>query len=461
MIKRLFIVFIMTFSSFAFAQNTVTMYQGSNAGGYFTSWYPNGTAACNDLWTKFKATSYGSGFAGYSYVAPNCYATTTGTYKESIGSVTSGQRCSDGSSPPGCLPPPPDCSKQDLIKATQSFTSLSQAQTTLPSQYLGCVISVISITACHQSGAGVYSCDYVVQNTGLQAPTGSSNGKSELTVTPASTTDTRVNMPPTAPSSSGTGKCPTGSVQGGSDSSGIPICIGTGTAPPGAQANNTKAVGSTATVTAADGSTTATTATTVTNKDGSVTTISDVVATAANGTKTTSQTASTGNSTAGTQGKTDSPEDKSDLCTRNPNLSICRNSNVLGSCGTITCDGDAIQCATLRATAAIQCKGVKDESDLAASSLTALGAQLLAGTDPLKSTFPTVSGATVVQAGSIDASGWLGGGSCFADKTVSVHGMSITLPFSKSCDILLALRYALMVAAALVSFKIVSGAILT
>lgn len=110
----------------------------------------------------------------------------------------------------------------------------------------------------------------------------------------------------------------------------------------------------------------------------------------------------------------------------------------------------------------IQCKQQADSDEIKASSAASLGAAMAAGNDPSKALFPLVGNATIVQApSSLDNSGWLGGGSCFADKSVVVLGKTIVLPFSKGCDALLVLRYALMVAAALVSFKILSGAILT
>ena len=110
----------------------------------------------------------------------------------------------------------------------------------------------------------------------------------------------------------------------------------------------------------------------------------------------------------------------------------------------------------------MECKGRADEDAVKASASFGLGTSAMAGTDPLKSTFPTVAGASIVQAPStLDASGWLGGGACFSDKTITVQGKSVLIPLSKYCDYLLTFRYALMAVAALVSFKILSGAVLT
>jgi hypothetical protein len=90
------------------------------------------------------------------------------------------------------------------------------------------------------------------------------------------------------------------------------------------------------------------------------------------------------------------------------------------------------------------------------------GKAVLAGNDPAQGTLPGIGNATVVQApSSLDSSGWLGSGSCFVDKSVTMMGQTVVLPFSRACDALLVLRYALMAAAALVSFKIISKAVLS
>ena len=110
----------------------------------------------------------------------------------------------------------------------------------------------------------------------------------------------------------------------------------------------------------------------------------------------------------------------------------------------------------------MQCKQVADETELKATGHFTLGTAAGAGNDPQKSAFPSLSNAAVIQAPSqVDTAGWLGGGACFSDKSITVMGKQIVLPFSNSCNALLILRYALMVVAALVSFKIISGAILS
>lgn len=366
--------------------------------------------------------------------------------------------CLDGNGPA-----PQKCDKTSPYTVTETYASVSEGMAgNLPSADGQCKIGIDSVDKCTKAiETGIMKCQFTIHQTGVKVP-GAPNGAPTHDTNPLP--DTNNNRTPIPPSKASPDdpKCPAGTVQGGFDNSGIPICVGTGVLPPLPKLENTKTVTPTTTTTKPDGTVEKLTNTTITNKDGSQTTFTDQVLTATDGSITTKQFATTTNTPAGQPGTSDNPADKTDLCKNNPTLAMCRNSRVDGTCGQITCQGDAIQCATLRAAAAMQCKQVKDDADLQASPLTTLGNQVISGTDPLKSTFPTVSGATVVQAPStLDTAGWLGGRACFTDKVVTFRGQSITLPFSKSCDILLTLRYALMVAAALVSFRILSGAILT
>nr|WP_304941556.1 virulence factor TspB C-terminal domain-related protein [Undibacterium sp. FT79W] len=60
----------------------------------------------------------------------------------------------------------------------------------------------------------------------------------------------------------------------------------------------------------------------------------------------------------------------------------------------------------------------------------------------------------------IDTSGWGGGGSCFSDKSFELMGKTIVIPLSDLCQYLIYLRYAIMLIAGIVSYKMVSGSIL-
>lgn len=335
----------------------------------------------------------------------------------------------------------------------------------MPTCAQGCKIVVDEVLDCRkETVTGVTStyCMMQVHRTGehcLETPTPEAPS-SPPDVGPDDKANPKTEMPPTAEPR---GKCPAGSVQGGVDSRGTPICIGTGTNPPEAPKPK-PSIETSKTEAMPDGSTKTTTTKTTTNADGSTTTNTTVTIQQPDGSTTTNNGTSTSTKPDGSAGVNDkAPEDeKYDLCKQNPMLAMCRNSSVSGTCGEITCQGDAIQCATLRAAAALQCEQQADKDALKASPLTTLGNSALAGNDPLKDSLPTPAGASVVNMpGSVDAEGWLGGGSCFADKSITVQGHVITIPLSQSCDILLVLRYALMVVASLVSFRIVSGAVLT
>jgi hypothetical protein len=351
------------------------------------------------------------------------------------------------------LPPPPDtCSVGADFRA-----GISTYRGVVPSCYMHCAIVVKDVLSCANTPTVTY-CNYMVSRLGGAC---SDDSTSESDVG-ASDADPRVNMPPLDTGTAG-GKCPTGSVQGGVDSDGTTICIGTGSAPPAPAVAPPTVKSPPTTVTNADGSTTTTQTTTTTNSDGSATTVTNVTVTGSDGTSSTSQSSHTGNTPAGTAGTpTPSPDDaKYDLCKQNPMLSVCRNSSVSGSCEAIACDGDAIQCATLRAAAQIQCKQKQDSDELSASGSHSLGAAVVGGSDPLASTLPTVGNAAqVAMPSSLDSSGWLGGGAVFLDKSFTIQGHTITIPFSSALNYLLVLRYALMVVALLISFRILSGAII-
>lgn len=334
-----------------------------------------------------------------------------------------------------------------------------------PRSYAGCVVQGIELLVCRKQAAGITYCMWQLKRTGevFNGTEDDSNGSGG-----SDTPEDKSNPPATSPPfsnppppncSSNCSSCPAGSVQGGVDSSGITICIGTGTSPPPATTPTTT-TSPPVTQTNPDGSTTTTQNTTQKNADGSTTTVTTTTVVASDGSKTVSQTSSTGQTSSGAQGKTDTPDaDKNNLCKQNPTLTICGNSSVSGTCGNISCVGDAIQCATLRATAQIQCKQKQDDDELKASSHYALGSAVLNGSDPASSSLPSPSKAENVTMGAISDAGWLGGGSFFSDKNIQLPGgHSLTIPFSKAADIMIALRYIIMVAASLVSFKIIRGA---
>jgi hypothetical protein len=331
----------------------------------------------------------------------------------------------------------------------------------------GCVIQTTSTyldsLVCFQSSTPTGSyyrvhCTAPYEQNGSQCTAGSTSADPTVSGGPFPPSGSTPPAP-TAPND-GTGKCPAGSVPSGVDSSGTTICVGKTTAP-SAPAPTTTSTGPATTTTDANGNTVKTQTSTTTNSDGSTTSTTTTTTTAPDGTVTIKQTSSTGTTGSGQQGTADRPEDKTDLCKLHPELNICKNSQVLGACGEIHCDGDAIQCATLRAAAALECRDKKDRDDLSQSAAGTLGASVLGGSDPSSSSLPSLkNAASVSMPSSLDQSGWLGGGSFFADKTFTVQGHTVTIEFSKFGQYLVVFRYALMVVALLVSFRILSGAVI-
>ncbi|WP_444845903.1 virulence factor TspB C-terminal domain-related protein [Duganella caerulea] len=151
-----------------------------------------------------------------------------------------------------------------------------------------------------------------------------------------------------------------------------------------------------------------------------------------------------------------------DLCQRNPSLNICKNSSATVSCGAaVYCDGDAIQCAMLRQVAEQNCRDIQDAQAANESGIGKLGKQVLDGQDPKSDDLPTPENGTEVNVPkTLDQSGWLGGGQCFADKSFTIQGREVVIPFSRACSALIVLRYAIMIVALMVSFKLLSGAVI-
>lgn len=330
-----------------------------------------------------------------------------------------------------------------------------------PDHFGQCIVTPLEMLVCRKDMAGSY-CMWKVKRTG-DLWTGNETPGLGGNEAPEVNTDTPGKSPPLTPPPApggGSGSCPAGTVQAGSSADGTPVCMGTGTTTPSKPPK--PSIDTSKSEQQSDGSTKTTDTKTTTNSDGSTTTNTTVTITKPDGSKeTTSGGSTTGSNAAGQPGKEDKPEDDNNLCKQNPNLSICRESSVSGTCGAITCVGDAIQCATLRAAAVMECRQKADEDGLKASPLTAKGNAAISGSDIASDKLPTpASGQTINLPGTGDTSGWLGGGSPFDDVSFSLMGHSIVVPLAKWSGYLIGLRYALMVMASMVSFRILSGTIL-
>lgn len=307
----------------------------------------------------------------------------------------------------------------------------------------GCAVKVTDFTGrCASDSSKPYPqlamCTYNTTSTGAAAPSGTPG----VPAAPA--------PPSTSPDA--TGKCPAGTVSGGLDSAGTPICIGSGSSSP--SAGNTTTTTSPK-VTNPDGSTSQTTTKTTTNSDGSKTTETSTTTTNPDGSTSTSGTVTTSSNGIGKPGVADK-EDSNDLCAKHPELNVCKNSSVAGSCGNVTCTGDAIQCAIYRQQQKEYCENRTDDAN------STFGKKLLSGADPMQSQISGALAGSTVDLGStsLDQSGFVGGGSCFPNKSITVLGHSVSVSFTNVCSNITPIRYIVLSCSLLVAYLLVSKSVL-
>lgn len=479
MISRFFVGVLLMFGLFAFSSPAVAqqyvpgwdVYRICSTNVLCNTWRETKAQACAD-WAS-ASTGFSNPVAGASI----CSITHTASGSVSTAPYLATGRCPTGYgihqiSPPSCIwntpgqpwpgqpgttPPPSSCvkGKQSNIRVTEPAP--------LPSAYAGCAVDVKEVIQCFSiPPSPTKYCEYVVENTGATAPFGTNEP-----VPQPSTPPVNPQREPTGalPGQSG-GGCPKGTVQAGVGPDGVPMCIGTGTAPPNAPSAPTKNVTS-QTTSNPDGSSTTTTTTTTNNTDGSTTTVIDKVTSkpSAGGTvtQTTEQTKTTSATPSGAAGAETKPPEQTNFCKQNPTLSICRESSVSGTCGQTACIGDAIQCATLRAAAMMQCKQAEDEAALKASPAKSLGDSILAGTDPAQAQIDAAIKGTTVDIGSqkLDQSGFLGAGGCIAPKTFNVMGKAIVMDFATACESAQPARYIILALGFLAGYLIISKSVLS
>ena len=157
-----------------------------------------------------------------------------------------------------------------------------------------------------------------------------------------------------------------------------------------------------------------------------------------------------GGASLGTRSDTES---QGTYCDKNPKAKICGTPEPVegsfgGACaGGFVCKGDAVQCAIAQETFVRNCQFFDTMSpDMAEFN----AAKAASKTEVLiKSKDVTISSA------SFDSSNILGGGSCIADKSVTVAGKSVTIPLSQVCAYLVYIGYLNMMAAFLLAGRIV------
>lgn len=180
------------------------------------------------------------------------------------------------------------------------------------------------------------------------------------------------------------------------------------------------------------------TSSSVTCQLGQCTTTSTTTATDASGVTSTTSTTKT--------------ESEGDFCKANPRAAQCVTSAWGGSCSTnFTCDGDAVMCAITREQHIRNCKLFDDmsstEAQLYGSEKGKTGSQT--GSLPGSETI-------AISSSSFDTSDAIGGGTgCIADKSVTVAGSVITIPFSSVCGHLAMLGNILLAVSFLLAGRIV------
>jgi hypothetical protein len=233
---------------------------------------------------------------------------------------------------------------------------------------------------------------------------------------------------------------------------------------PSTTTSGTTTSGTTTSGTTTSGTTTSGTTTSGTTTSGTTTSGTTTSGTTTSGT-TTSGTTTSGETSSGetSSGETSSGGTTTTTTTTSGTTSSGTTSNgsttsgsVSGDCTTgIACSGDAIQCEILRIQHRQYC------SENAPGALRELGETVLSGGDPLGNDLPKPSNSEEIDvAVGLDKSGFIGDGACFEDFSFNAGGQSFVLPLSDLCEPLLPLRYAVMLIASLISFRILSGSIL-
>jgi hypothetical protein len=328
----------------------------------------------------------------------------------------------------------------------------------------GCAITVLAVEKCYSWSTGVNAgktiCYYLVKRTGAPYSGGEGGGPPP----PPSTSNdqgggsTPEHNPPPGNS------CPAGTMQIGTRANGDPICVPTGTGAGGDNPPSAPPKTTTSSQTAGPGGSTVKTDATVSrNSDGSQTINQTVTTTSSDGKNVTvEQSRVTTKTASGAAGREDLPEDRANLCKMNPNLNICRNSTTSGTCGQIACTGDAIQCATLRAAAIMECRGQADIDELSASGHKVLGDAIGSGNDPMKGQIEEMLRGTEVDVSgtALDTAGFLGGGSCLAPMSFSVRGQSVVYSFDALCAHIVPLRVLVMAICTLFGYLVVARSVI-
>lgn len=466
---RGFVLFLFCVSSSVFAADYT---YGNEIDGYIFS---SAGDACKFMSNRFIAARPGRDLSDTGAWKEGgtwgCYVIDPEGHYQQSGNVG---RVGNGCAPPktftaippngdeSCTAPPDPCKAGQPWMVKVPFGAMPSSNSN------GCEAVIKSFKACVATVPK--SCWFEMVLTGRPAPPSTpDNGPSAPPPPPDAP---RIPSPPLPPGSGGTGGntggdpdtggsggCPAGTVQAGRSESGTPICVGMGTDP-----TNPPPPGPTTTkppVQSPDGNM-STQDTIQHNHDGSITTTTTTKQTDASGNVTVTVTQNTSNTPAGSPGSSDQAQKEKSFCQANPNLSICRESSVSGTCGQTSCTGDAIQCEALRQTAMMQCRQKEDEDAMKGDPNYALGVAIGVGNDPQKGLYDSkVKGEEVdVSQINLDKSGFLGGGSCIAPLVFSVRDRSVSFSFDAICSKITPLRFLVMAMASIIGYLIIARSIL-
>ena len=446
----------------------------SGAPVYDPSWFKSGQDACNSAYKLFPPTGNYSGYKWNGFL--QCL-TVPGSYNGPYlvrtkdvcpygGSLSQDGRTCVGASG-GAVDWGPVCTAGTQITVTYKVIDAKGNYYSKPpiDGYSDgdCRIKLVDVKKCFLGVDGISYCTYVGERSG--DPLATSDKVPASVVAPAEQPGSEP-VPTNAGSVKDGTACPKGTVPAGFGSDGLISCVGTGSTPknPPADPKTTKVSTSS---TNPDGSITVTTTTIKVNADGSNTTTVDKVTTASaanGGGVIKEQTKDTTPTAGGAPGKEtpDKPQEQVNFCKQNPNLAVCRESSVSGTCGQTACLGDAIQCATLRATAAMECRERDEIEELKRMPVRGSGQAIIEGADPQQGAIDAMLKGEEIDLSrpNIDESGFLGGGSCFAPKTFSVAGKLVTVEFGVICDNIQPLRYVVLACAFIVAYLLVSKSVM-
>lgn len=457
-----FVALLLSFSAHA-ATTNYTLYYLT---GFGATYYTTAAAACAAGASKVTGQT-NMPWVG-SIVNGNC------NMKDSLGNtrsnqsvLTSTRTCTDPQVPDSagvCTTPPPPLCTSGTKSTFDAYTGSGpvgatkasvNARTTYPTNDGTCNVNVSGIEVCYSQPSvrgQDFFCTFTSTRDGTAPPAGQPN------TDPQPSLDRSNDKPATTGAqSAGAGKsCPAGTMSLGIDSTGGMICGGAGTSPniPPKTEVKTPPV----TTNNPDGSTTKVETSTRSNSDGSTTTTTTTTVTGANGGTTVTQSTSTSQKPAGSgggAGVNDSTDDKKDdFCVKNPNLNVCKNSQVTGECDETACQGDAIQCAILRQQRKEYCDNMQDTPQVL------LGRQLLSGADPMQSQIDAAKAGTTVDLATqtFDQAGFAPS-ACFSGKSGSFHGHAIPIDFSAACNSAATIRFAVIALCSLAGFLIVARSI--